>query len=174
MGLYMGGKKLIALSLVSALTLSSCAGSPYAQQRSERGIGGLGKTEVGTLIGGGAGALAGAQFGKGKGRLASVAIGTLLGAAVGHEAGASMDRADINYYENTTRRTLETAPVGTTSSWHNPDSGNYGDVTVTRTYQQNNGEYCREFNHKINVGGQWQNGFGTACRMPDGSWEIQS
>lgn len=48
--------------------------------------------EWGTLLGGGAGALAGSTVGSGRGQLAAVAGGTLLGAAVGSNVGANMDR----------------------------------------------------------------------------------
>ena len=30
---------------------------------------------------------------------------------------------------------------------------------------------CQE--HEIKVGGRMEQGYGTACRQPDGSWEIQ-
>jgi surface antigen len=170
----MKSKKFTALALIAALSVSACTTSPYGQQRANTGGMGIGKTEVGTLLGGAAGALAGAQFGKGRGKIASVALGTLLGAAVGHEAGASMDRADMNYFEQDAQRSLEYAPTGQTSTWNNPDSGNNGAFTPTKTYMGYDGRYCREFNHTIEVGGKWQNGYGTACRQPDGSWEIVS
>lgn len=139
----MKSKKFTALALIAALSVSACTTSPYGQQRANTGGMGIGKTEVGTLLGGAAGALAGAQFGKGKGRIASVALGTLLGAAVGHEAGASMDRADMNYFEQDAQRTLERAPTGQTSTWQNPDSGNSGTFTPTKTYMGYDGRYCR-------------------------------
>ena len=43
----------------------------------------------------------------------------------------------------------------------------------TRTYQNQSGQYCREFTQTIQVGGESQQGHGTACRQPDGSWKIQ-
>lgn len=33
-------------------------------------------------------------------------------------------------------------------------------------------DYCREYQRSITVGGYVQNGYGTACYMPDGSWKI--
>lgn len=32
--------------------------------------------------------------------------------------------------------------------------------------------YCREYHGPINVGGRVQQGYGTACYMPDGSWQM--
>lgn len=36
----------------------------------------------------------------------------------------------------------------------------------------NNTSYCREFTRNIVVGGVVQQGYGNACRQPDGSWQI--
>ena len=52
------------------------------------------KQSIGTLLGAGAGALLGSQFGDGKGRLVAVAIGTLGGAYLGGEVGKTMDQVD--------------------------------------------------------------------------------
>ena len=54
--------------------------------------------QMGTLIGAGAGALAGAHVGSGNGRLAAVAIGTLAGAYAGSQFGAGTDNANAVYY----------------------------------------------------------------------------
>ena len=56
--------------------------------------------------------------------------------------------------------------------WVNPDSGNSGSYTPTKTYQVDSGQYCREFQQTITVGGQTEDAYGTACREPDGSWRI--
>ena len=72
----------------------------------------------------------------------------------------------------TSQSTLETAQTGTTSSWTNPDSGNSGTITPTKTYQASSGEYCREYQQTVTVGGKTEQAFGTACRQPDGSWKI--
>jgi surface antigen len=47
-------------------------------------------------------------------------------------------------------------------------------VTPTRTYQQSSGEYCREYQQTVTVGGKTQEAYGTACRQPDGTWKIVS
>lgn len=36
------------------------------------------------------------------------------------------------------------------------------------------GEYCREYQKSIHVGGHIESGYGTACMQPDGSWMIVS
>ena len=35
-----------------------------------------------------------------------------------------------------------------------------------------NGTYCREYQQTVEIGGQRQNSYGTACQQPDGSWKI--
>ncbi|PZP84016.1 MAG: hypothetical protein DI582_09840 [Azospirillum brasilense] len=138
------------------------------------GGGGLSKSDIGTGLGAVGGAVAGAQFGKGNGQLAGVAIGTLLGAGIGNAIGASLDRADMTYYSQTQQRALETGQPGQTLPWTNNQSGNSGTFTPAGYYTNNAGQYCREFSQTITVGGQIERGYGTACRQPDGQWQIVS
>ncbi len=130
------------------------------------------KQGLGTLLGAVAGGVAGSQVGDGRGQLVATGVGTLLGAMIGSEIGKSLDRADRLAMQHETQNTLETAPAGTTNTWHNPDSGNSGTVTPTDTYRQSDGTYCREFQQTVTVGGKTQEAYGTACRQPDGSWQI--
>ena len=130
------------------------------------------KEGLGTLLGAVAGGVVGSQIGDGRGNLIATGVGTLIGAAIGNEIGKSLDRTDQLAMQHATQNSLETAPAGTTSSWHNPDSGNMGTVTPIETYQQSDGTYCREFQQTVTVGGETQEAYGTACRMPDGSWQI--
>ncbi|WP_374302496.1 RT0821/Lpp0805 family surface protein [Ferrovibrio sp.] len=132
------------------------------------------KQNVGTVLGGVGGAVAGAQFGKGTGQLVGVAAGTLIGALLGSEVGKSLDRADRSYMDRANQRAFESTPSGTQVSWRNPDSGNAGTVVPQPAYQAQSGEYCREFQQTITVGGQTQQGYGTACRQPDGSWKVMN
>ncbi|NYZ16411.1 hypothetical protein HL658_28040 [Azospirillum sp. RWY-5-1] len=39
-------------------------------------------------------------------------------------------------------------------------------------YQARNGQYCREYQSTIRVGGVARPGYGTACQQPDGTWRI--
>jgi surface antigen len=128
-------------------------------------------TAAGGLGGAAAGGLLGAALGGGSTGIASgVLIGGLLGAGVGQV----LDQRSQQMQSQTVSRALETTPVGTASTWRNPDNGNSGSVTPTRTFQNQSGAYCREFQQEIVVGGQTQQATGTACRQPDGSWRTQS
>lgn len=48
--------------------------------------------------------------------------------------------------------------------------------TASAQYYPANGQqpYCREFTKIVQVGGQAQSAYGTACYQPDGSWQILS
>lgn len=132
------------------------------------------KEQLGTLAGAGLGALAGSQIGGGRGQMAAIAVGTLVGALAGSEIGKSLDRADRLAMQRTTQSALEESRSGQTVAWSNPDSGNSGSVTPQPAYQTSSGQYCREFQQTIVVGGQEESAYGTACRQSDGSWKIVS
>ena len=128
---------------------------------------------AGMIIGGVAGAMIGHQFGKGDGKVAATALGALLGVFVGHSIGAHLDAGDAACAEMAAGRALE-APVGTRINWNNPDSGAAGSVKTTRDGTDNRtGQYCREYQQTIQIGGQSQNSYGVACQQPDGNWQIQ-
>ncbi|MGE5478415.1 MAG: RT0821/Lpp0805 family surface protein [Bacteroidales bacterium] len=167
--------KKIVIACAMAVSLAACA-QPGGGGYGGNGGGGYGisKQTGGAVLGGVGGAVAGSQFGKGKGQLAMTAVGTLLGAFIGSEVGASLDRADQSYAQQAGQRAFETAPTGQSVAWNNPDSGHYGTVVPTRTYEAAPGQYCREYQQTVTVGGQQQQSYGTACRQPDGSWRVQN
>jgi surface antigen len=159
-------KSLIAVAC-AALLLAGCANSGNGP-----GEFGANKTTAGGLLGAVGGAVAGAQFGSGSGRLAATAAGTLLGALIGSEVGSSLDRADQQYARRAQTQ-AQAAPIGQSIVWSNPESGHTGTVTPIREGRiPSTGEYCREFQQTVQVGGQSQQAYGTACRQADGSWRV--
>lgn len=149
-----------ALVLAAALALGGCVHGAGPKQT------------VGALGGAALGGLAGSQIGGGTGKLAATGAGVFLGGLLGSELGKSLDRADRLYMARTTQSTLEYQPSGTRMRWRNPDSGHSGTVAPTRTYRTSSGRYCREFHQTVYIGGRAQEGYGTACRQPDGSWQM--
>lgn len=132
------------------------------------------KQTVGTAGGAIIGGILGSKVGGGSGQLWATGAGALIGALAGAEIGKSLDRADQQYIANANQR-AQTAPVGETINWSNPESGNYGSVTPTRVgTDANSGNVCREYQQTIYVGGEQQTGYGTACQQSDGSWKIVS
>lgn len=130
------------------------------------------KETFGTLGGAALGGLLGSQIGSGKGRLAATAVGVLLGAYAGNSLGKSLDRADKAYASQAQQKAYQ-APMQQSIAWSNPQSGNSGTFTPVREGRNNTtGEYCREYQNTINVGGKSEKAYGRACRQPDGSWRI--
>ena len=159
-------RHLVAIGCIAAIAATTaCSQNGGAD-------GGIRKQDLGTLIGGAGGAAVGSQFGNGNGRVAMIAAGTLLGAFAGNEVGSSLDRADMAYAQKSSQAALESNKIGVASQWHNPDSGNSGTITPTRTYKSDEGAYCREFTQTVEVGGKKQDAYGKACRQPDGAWKI--
>lgn len=154
-------RRIIALFVLSFF-VAACA-------TDGTGGGGVNKQTIGGLAGAGLGGLAGAQFGKGSGRLWTTGAGVLLGALAGSNIGQSLDKADQMYAERAYTQ-AQTAPVGQQITWNNPDSGNSGSVTTTRTGRAANGLPCREYQQNVTIGGKNQQIVGTACQNGDGTW----
>jgi hypothetical protein len=45
-------------------------------------------------------------------------------------------------------------------------------MPASPVYRAPNGQYCREYQSTVIVGGRPQPGYGTACLQPDGSWRV--
>jgi surface antigen len=148
----------VAIVMLIVVTATGCA---TVQDNPKAAIGGFGGAAFGGLIaaaaGGGAPAIAGAVIG-----------GALLGAL----AGNMLDQRDKRMAAEAQQRALESTPTGRPVAWTNPDTGHSGTVTPVRTFQSNRG-YCREFQNTVIIDGKSENAYGTACRQPDGSWQIQ-
>ena len=140
-------RRLLPLILASVIVLPACQGQGPKQS-------------------------VGSKFGSGKGKLLGTAIGVLAGAWMGGEIGKSLDAEDRAAMQRTSQRAMEKAKTGSRTKWSNPDSGNRGSITPTKTYKTASGQYCREYQQTVTVGGRTQEAYGTACRRPDGTWRI--
>jgi len=92
----------------------------------------------------------------------------VLGALAGGSVGRRLDMYD----EMQAQRALEYNRTGDATTWENPDSGKQVTFVPTETYQKDSGRYCREYRTQVEVGNDIEEAYGTACRQPDGSWEI--
>ena len=132
------------------------------------------KEGFGMVTGAALGGLAGNHIGGGTGRTIATVVGVFVGGMFGREIGAQLDQNDRYMMHRNFNHTMEHGRSGETSGWRNPDSGNYGSITPTRTrYVPSEQRYCREYQTTVTVAGGRQHAYGTACRMPDGSWEMQ-
>lgn len=103
-------------------------------------------------------------------------LALLLVAAVGLPAAVQAEPAltddDAWMIQDSAQNSLEYAKTNQTTVWQNPDTGASGAITPVGTYQNDQGQYCREYQQTVTIGGQQQQAYGTACRMPDGAWEV--
>jgi surface antigen len=146
------------------MTSASCSEMSQGVQNNPKAVlGALGGAAVGggiaALAGGGTGAIVGATLG-----------GALLGGFIGNR----LDARDKQLATQAAQQAFETSQSGKPTVWNNPDNGNHGSITPTRTYQLANGTYCRQYQQTIVVAGEQHQAYGTACRQPDGTWKIQS
>jgi surface antigen len=132
------------------------------------------KQTAGTVIGAVAGGLLGSTIGKGAGRTAAIVAGAAIGGLAGNQLGAALDERDRERAAYSTQAALESNRTGQPTAWRNPETGNSGSTTPTRTYTDTGGQPCREYQTTVTVAGKQQQAYGTACRDADGSWRIVS
>jgi surface antigen len=156
------------------LALTSCAKKNTGEQNVN--FGGLAGAVAGALAGG----LAGAEFGSGLGQTLFIGAGAMSGASVGYEAGTILYPSDQAAYDNNARMALNTSVNGEVSEWANPNTGNSGIFTPTKTFVATNGRSCRNYRSTLALKSQRsQRGIvthqqGTACQQSDGSWRSVS
>mgnify|MGYP003322276319 FL=1 len=155
-------KNLIAVGLLSgAILIAGCSTAPSKQEQ-----GAAAGAVVGGVLGG---ALGQRHADKGW----AIALGIIFGALIGDQIGAQLDERDRLLAAQNLQYSLESTKAGAGTTWQNPNSGNSGTSTPTSTVVKTDGTPCREFTTEIQVGGETQQGYGTACRQADGSWKIQ-
>jgi surface antigen len=153
----------LGAALLLTVALGACANN---------GTGMGTKEMVGTAAGAALGGWAGSSIGKGSGRLAATAAGVFVGGLIGNQIGRYMDDQDRQSAQRAEYEALERYPDGQYSRWSNPNNGNYGYSVPQSTYQNPQGQYCREYQTTVVIDGRPQSGHGTACRQPDGSWRL--
>ncbi|TVR09708.1 MAG: hypothetical protein EA385_06165 [Salinarimonadaceae bacterium] len=153
-------KAAAGLALAGVLVLGAC--SPHGGPSGPRQNVGM---VSGALIGGAAGNVIG------RGDLGSTVAGALIGGVVGGLIGADLDERDRFLAE---QAQFEAFDSGRPSRWRGERDRNvYGEVIPGPTFRDGR-DFCREYTHTIYIGGRPQEGYGTACRQPDGSWRIVS
>ncbi|MBC8268178.1 MAG: hypothetical protein H8E36_05475 [Rhodospirillaceae bacterium] len=159
-------KKVAVVSCFIALT--ACADVNVE----DISIGGAAGAVVGALAGG----MVGAEFGGGLGQTLFMGAGALVGAGVGYEAGNILYPSDQAAYDDNARLALANSTDGSFSEWSNPETGNGGIFTPTKTYVTSNGRSCRDYRATLALKNDGQQSgiiahqTGTACQQADGSW----
>jgi len=101
---------------------------------------------------------------------------TLIGAMWGSTV---FYQNDINTHTAVFVDTLNTAPGKRShTNWGNSANGNWGSITINRTYINNNFK-CRDYESVISIEHSWpmsgisrESETGIACQLPDGRWKI--
>ena len=127
------------------------------------------KTTIGAAGGATVGGLIAAAAGANPAAIAASVIGGLL---LGGLVGNLLDERDKRLQGEAAQRALETAPTGQSVGWKNPDTGHSGTVTPTKTVQNANGTYCRDYKATVDIEGKQEKATGRACRQSDGTWRI--
>ena len=154
---------IAVLALVFALATTGCASIQETYEDNPKAV-------LGSVTGGTAGGVIAAVAGANPALIAaSVLAGGLLGGYIGHK----LDDKDKRMATEAAQKAFEQSRTGEPVAWRNPDSGNSGSVTPTRTYQIADGQYCREYRQDIMIGNEKHQTSGTACRGADGTWKIQ-
>lgn len=103
----------------------------------------------------------------------AVVMGVLAGAAMAFgQTAEPLAPPEQQAMSDTFQHALEYNKTDQSSDWVNPDTGRSGAVAPTKTYTNAQGQPCREFTSSITIGGKAEQGYGTACRQPDGTWQI--
>lgn len=146
---------VIALVLGTSLTLGACE-----------------RETVGTLGGAAAGGLLGSQIGSGSGQTIAIIAGTLAGAYLGRRVAQSslFSDEDAKTAANAERQALAS---GSPAVWSSADNPVAGRVTPVQTFERE-GRVCREYTHSITTPTDQETLRGTACRQPDGTWQLAS
>jgi len=154
----------LAPLVLLTFVLSSCAAMQQEYQENPKAL-------LGGLLGAGAGAGIAAAAGGSPGVIVAAALG---GALLGGFAGHKLDNRDKQMASQAATQAFEKNQAGQPTVWDNPETGNSGSVTPTKTYQLATGQYCREYTQTITIGGEPQKTYGTACRQADGTWKVQT
>ncbi|HWJ73343.1 MAG TPA: glycine zipper domain-containing protein [Kaistia sp.] len=147
----------LVMILLAVLALGGCQ-APTNQQ-----LGGIAGSAVGAMIG--------SQFGSGAGKLGATIVGGGIGGIIGSQIGKSMDQNAQRQASEAETRAITTGQPGVPVSWNAGSS--HGQV-IPGPIGKQNGRECRPYTHQIVVDGRGEALRGTACRMPDGSWQTIS
>ena len=151
-------KKYLIVCAASVLTFSCAPGS-------KKDVGAI----SGMIVGG---KIANDLAPDGKHKPLATVLGAFIGGTIGQSIGEGLDEVDRMMASGAYTQALDKTPSNESVAWENPDSGNSGVIYPTKTYSLGN-QPCREFTQEIIIGGKIQTGYGKACRMADGSWQLQ-
>jgi surface antigen len=113
---------------------------------------------------------AGTQVGSGGGDPAGggTSGATMVGGLVSGSMAEGLGSGDIRKALQAEYRALEFSPSGQSVAWSG-SFGRSGEVVPAQPYRVGSQD-CRQYTHRLTVGGTTRTARGTACRNADGSW----
>lgn len=116
-------------------------------------------------VGGSVGAIAGSgPTGGAQGNLS-------VGATASGESRNFIDQQMSDQDRQRMLQVLEFNRANAASSWTNPSSNKAFTITPQESYNGAEGT-CRDYSATVNVAGSLEQNAGTACRLPNGGWEV--
>ena len=96
-------------------------------------------------------------------------LGGVVGGTIGHN---SLNCEDRSYEIDTYYSGFEAGRPHARYDWRNPQSDVYGYLEVGDYYRDRAGYRCANYTQQIYVHGRPELARGTACRQPDGTWQM--
>jgi surface antigen len=153
------------------VVLAAMAATPlYGCRQIERDTGISTEAQTGALGGAAAGGLIAALAGANP---AWIAASVVLGGVAGGVIGDYLGEDDAEQHAQNNLNALDTLGAGQTASWSNPQTGNSGSTTVTNVFRQGDGTVCKSFNEVVRTPQKTVNQQATACKEPNGVWQVQ-
>jgi surface antigen len=90
------------------------------------------------------------------------------GGLIGGSVGQALSERERRTALEAEYKALEYTPSGQAVAWTG-DAGHSGEVVAAQPYRVGSQD-CRQYTHKVTIGGQTGQARGTACRNADGSW----
>ena len=100
-------------------------------------------------------------------------IGGIEGSRVGTWIGPTLSPREQEIAIAAEYQALEYGRNDQVTRWRSDQTDARGEISVGSSYQVNRLD-CREYTHRIFIGGRAQVARGTACRQPSGLWRIVS
>ncbi|MFI4938149.1 MAG: RT0821/Lpp0805 family surface protein [Candidatus Berkiellales bacterium] len=123
------------------------------------------------MMGTSSGKVIGAQYYPGSNQAAGVGAGALFGDTTGNGIGRAPNQSDVHSAHNGFVKATR-VPIGETVYWHNKRTSHWGTFCPIRDGHSLCGNYCREFVTTTFIDGRAERTYGTACRRPNGTWEL--
>lgn len=90
------------------------------------------------------------------------------------QTNVALTEQDLNMIHAAVGQRIHGKPVGTTTTWRNPDSGNSGTIELVKDLALKN-QKCEEIAytaHSTKPGYPSEHFHFTSCLQPDGTWKI--